>query len=327
MPSLAQWDAYAGVLRNEVNQLDNQVRASASDSGGGGGGFDQALEESAGWEREKLSAQLKDAEAGRANAYKIASLQAKTQRYGIDQSTMVELKKLTETQRQFDANHDLDMKKFGLSYAQTATDYLSSPDRFAQGMDFRQMADRARNGQGPTPYGTDNTFQPKTEADFGVLASYGQPGASGASSAWSPARTGVAAPFAPLVTTPAGGTATATAPGVAAGGGVADTESAQVAGATGNEGTTPDPRIKALKGIIDAVPPSSGPGHDDNDIAVMQAAQALYSTNLKPGTYQSMRPDQQAILGSFIKRSGRSLNDWKSDYDSYQPYQRSVRAA
>jgi hypothetical protein len=79
--------------------------------------------------------------------------------------------------------------------------------------------------------------------------------------------------------------------------------------------------------MIDAMPPSESAGYDANDLAVMKAAQALYSTNLRPGTLQSMRPDQQAILGSFIKRSGRSLNDWKSDYDSYQPHQRSVRAA
>jgi hypothetical protein len=313
MASTATWDAYTSDLQD-------------------------ALSESAGWEREKLSAQLKDAEAGRANAYKIASLQAKTQRYGIDQNTMVELKKLTETQRQFDANHALDMQrfgleqqKFGLSYAQAATDYLSTPDRYAQGMDFRAMADRALTGasgggetrQGPQPYGTGVTFQPKTEQDFAVLASYGQPGSTGnASSAWSPQRTGVAAPFAPLVQTPTG--ADPTQAHISSG----DTAGQPVSAQPTNDGSTPpDPRVKALKGIIDAVPPSSGPGHDDNDIAVMQAAQALYSTNLQPGTLEAMRPDQRAIYSSFVKRSGRSWNDYVDDYQRSAPGQRSVRAA
>jgi hypothetical protein len=296
-----------------------------------------ALQASSGLEREKLAAQMKDAQAGRANAYKIAQLQADTSRYGIDMQRKTALDQLKENARQFDASHALEKQKFSLTYAQAATDYLSTPDRFAQGIDFQRMAGRVLSNQGgPEPYGTGVTFQPKTEADFAALANYGQDGstAAGVGAGWSPPRTD-APPAAPaLVTTPAGGTATPTAPTdprltiqpVREGGpgGAAPTGPAP----TGNEQAPQvDPRVKVLKGIIDAMPPSTTPGHDNNDLAVMGAAQALYSTNLRPGTLESMRPDQKAIYSSFVKRSGRSWNDYQADYDAYKPGQRSVRAA
>jgi hypothetical protein len=300
-----------------------------------------ALQASSGLEREKLAAQMKDAQAGRENAYKIAKLQADTQRYGYDTARQTALDQLKENARQFDASHALEKQKFGLDYAKTATDYLSTPDRYAQGIDFQRMVGRVLNNQGgPEPYGTGVTFQPKTEQDFAALANYGQDGSTpaGVDAGWTPPRADAPMESPKLVTTLPGGTAAPSAPmdprlttqpvsEWGGGGGVADTASPGGLAPTGNEQTTPDPRVKALKGILDAVPPSATPGHDNNDMAVMAAAQALYSTNLQPGALQRMRPDQQAILGSFIKRSGRSLNDWKADYDSYQPGQQSVRRA
>ena len=66
---------------------------------------------------------------------------------------------------------------------------------------------------------------------------------------------------------------------------------------------------------------------DQNDFAVLKAAEALYTTNLPPGAYENMRPDQQKILGSYIRRSGRSLPDWLSQYERNRPGQGNVRLA
>jgi hypothetical protein len=308
------------------------------------GQIGSALQASSGLEREKLAAQMKDAQAGRANAYKIAKLQADTQRYGYDTARQTALDQLKENARQFDASHalekekfGLEKQKFGLNYAQVATDYLSTPDRFAQGIDFQRMAGRALTGangggesaQGPEPYGTGVTFVPKTEADFAALANYGQDGstAAGVSNGWSPPRT--AAPPVPAPGAPPTDPRLTIQPVREGGGGVADGGGQPVSAQPTNDGgqSQVDPRVKALKGIIDAMPPSATPGHDNNDLAVMNAATALYSTNLQPGTLQRMRPDQKAIFSSFVKRSGRSWNDYLQDYENYQPGQQSVRRA
>jgi len=218
--------------------------------------LNDALQGSAGFEREKLSAQLKDAEAGRANAYKIAQLSANTQKYGIDKNYESQMKQLLENQRQFDLNHALEREKFaevkrqfgleyGLKYADAATQYLSTPDRYAQGMDFRQMADRALTGAygggetapGTQPYGTNVTFQPKTPEDFAALAGFGQPG-NNAGAAWSPPRTGVTEPFQPA---PAPSPAPGPAPAGGLTSGVPDTTGSPVAGGgtpTANDGQT-----------------------------------------------------------------------------------------
>ncbi len=314
------------------------------------GQIQQALQASSGLEREKLEAQMKDAAAGRANAYKIAQLQADTSRYGIDMQRKTALDQLKAHARPFDMNHAFEKEKFaktfGLSYAEKATDYLSTPDRFAQGMDFRAMADRALQGMGPQPYGTGVQFQPKTEQDFAVLASYGM-GNTPASSAWSPPRADPAPEPSTLITTPSGGTVgstpTPTVPNSSPdspmytnrsspNGGAGPTGTAPYSTQPVNEPAdqttgqpAPDPRIKILKTMVDAMPPSQTPGYDANDLAVMKAAQALYSTNLKPGVLQRMRPDQRAIYSSFIKRSGRSWADYADDVASYAPNQQSVR--
>jgi hypothetical protein len=322
---------------------------------------------------------MKDAQAGRANAYKIAKLQADVSRYGIDMQRKTALDQLKENARQFDASHALEMerfafdkekfgkefgleeKKFGLNYADTATEYLSSPDRFAQGMDFRLMADRALIGangggetpQGPQPYGSGVTFTPKTEQDFAVLAGYGrtpqegQPLAPAASSGWfpgagavpsSPAPSGPSSPQMGGQTPAPAGTGdadmryalegpSAWTPGP---GGPPRSDDGQVGiNPVNGDGTprpAPDPRVKVIKQLFDAMPPSQTPGYDENDLAVMEAAKALMGTNLQPGTLQRMRPDQKKIYGSFIRRSGRSVDDYLDQYQAQAPNQRSVRA-
>lgn len=246
-----------------------------------------AMAESAGFQREQLSAQLQDAEAGRANAYKIANLQAKTQRYGIDVNSRDEMRKLEENARQFDQTHALDMQKFGLDvsrfgleqqrfgldYARGLTDYLSTPDRFAQANDYVQAAGRALQGLGPQPY-SGGTFTAKTPEDFAALAA-GKPIAG--------------APY-----------------GQAASGNLAtDMQNAATS-------TAVDPRTKALKAIVDAVPPSDNPGMDPNDWAVATAFKALYGTGRQPisGTYQRMSPGQQAITRSEAQRAGMYAPDF-----------------
>jgi hypothetical protein len=321
-----------------------------------------ALQASSGLEREKLAAQLKDAEAGRANAYKIAKLQADVSRYGIDMQRKTALDQLKENARQFDASHALEMerfsfekdswaKEFGLSYADKATEYLSTPDRYFQGADFRSMADRALTGaygggetsQGPLPYGAQGQPTPKTEADFAVLASYGQPG-SNASAGWypgagaAPASPPPSGPSSPQMggqtSVPAGGSSDLVqsaldGPSAWTPGNGAATEPQFTTQPVNGDGTArpaPDPRAKVLKTMIDAMPPSATAGYDANDLAVMQAARAIYSTNLQPGALQRMRPGQRSILASAGKRLGYDVKDWEADVAGYAPNQRSVRA-
>ena len=233
----------------------------------------QMGEANAGWEREKLEAQREDAKRALENAYKIAELQAQTSRYGIDQQTRVALKQLEENQRQFDRNHELEQRKLGLTYAQTATEYLSTPDRYFQGANYLNMAGRVFANQSGSGAAVGQPV-PKTEQDFANLA--------------------------------AGGT------GQQAYTGTSPADVAQRAAGAGGAGA--DERVKALTGVIKALPPSQGAGLDNNDQAVMAAARALYSTNLNPGQYQRIAssPTNRGITRSAISRLGDSPDEWEA---------------
>jgi hypothetical protein len=247
----------------------------------------EMMQASAGWEREKLAAQREDAAKGLANAMSIARLQSETSRYGIDAQRATAMANLKENARQFDLTHELDMKKFGLSYAQSYSDYVLTPDRYAAGADFVNMASRMISGQGgPAPYGSTGDFHAKTPEDFASLAN--NPGSAEA----------------PPASAPAAGASSVANPGLS--------QTAQNAAVGAGAGA--DARVKAMKAMIDAVPPSEGAGMNDNDYAVMAAARALYSTNLQPGSLEKMRPDQRAIYSSFVKRSGRDWKDYLADY-------------
>lgn len=195
-----------------------------------------AMQQSAGWEREKYRRELEDAEKGRANAYRIAELQAQTSRYGTDRQTEVELAQLEENQRQFDANHGLEMQRFGLDVANAYTQYASTPDRYFQLNDFVEGLGRAGVGSGPSPYGAVGQPQAKGWEQFAALAGFdnlpavqaGQPGA-----------------------------------GMAAAGG----------GQTQGGG---DPRLKAAQGILKAIPISDGQGMDDDDFAALSAIENVF---------------------------------------------------
>jgi hypothetical protein len=255
----------------------------------------QALQAAAGQqnrlEYERLRRQYEDAEKGRQNAMALARLSSETSRYGVDVGRQNTLDQLKENARQFDANHGLEQQKLGLTYAQTATDYLSTPDRYAQGADFINMATRALSGQGgPAPYGTTGTPIPKTEQSFEILANGGNPYGQQPRAGQPDAQ----------------GHAT----------------NAAAAGGAGS-----DARVQVIKKMFDAVPPSESVGLDDNDFAVLRAAQSLMSTRLQPGTLERMRPDQQKIYKSYVQRSGRSWDDYLTDYQRSGIGQGNVRSA
>lgn len=242
---------------------------------------ERLLEAATGWEKKKFAAEREDLVKGYRNAIQLQRMRDRVSRYGTDVQARTALAELEQKQRQFDATHGLEISKLGLDYAKTATDYLSTPDRFFQSSDFLNMAGRVMAGQGgPAPYGATGTPTAKTEGDFAVLAGGGNPAAG-----------------------------------------------SNVMAAAGAGGAGGDARVKALKSVIDAVPPSAGSGMDANDFAVLQAAKALYSTNLQPGTLERMRPGQRAIMGSAGRRLGYDVKDWEADYKRSLPGQGAVRRA
>lgn len=251
---------------------------------------------SSGFERRKLEEQIREAQLARQNAMELAKLQAETSRYGVNMQRQTAIEQLKEEARQFDASHGVELQKLGLDRAKTATEYLSTPDRYFQAGDFMDMSARALGGQGgPRPYGATGPVRAKTEADFAVLSGYGGSQATG------------------MQTNVGGG-------GTPRGGGSA------VADAPNGGGAATDPRTQVIANMVKAVPPSTGPGMDNNDFAVLQAAQALYSTNLRPGTYEKMRPGQQAMMESAGRRLGIHTPDWKANYERGRVGQGGVRS-
>jgi hypothetical protein len=253
------------------------------------------------YDREKFVAQYKDLAAARDNAVQLERMRDQTSRYGIDKQAETELKRLTENARQFDSTHALDLQrfgldqqKFGLQYANDVAAYESSPDKYAMGADFINAAGRAVQGLGQQPYGTGTTFTAKTPEDFARLAGY--PGTPPAQPGGAGGQTG----------SPGAGNGASTDAGAAA---------------------PPDPRIAAVKKMFDAIPPSETPGMDPGDWAVMKAAQALYSSPLRSGTYRQLSPGNKAILGSYVQKSGRYLPDYIAQQTREMISQGNVRAA
>lgn len=267
----------------------------------------QAWQQASGLQRKQIEAQIENAKQALANAKQIAQLQAETSRYGVDQQRQTALDQLKENQRQFDVNHDVELRKLGLDYANTATQYLSTPDRYIEGATYLNLAGRVFAGQpGSTPGNAIGTPTPKTEQDFANLAA----GGTGQYDSRLP-QTG----------------------GGAAGGGFVNNGAmspADVASrAAGAGGAGADTRIKALKSVIDAAPPSPDPGLNGNDQAVLAAARALYSTNLNPGQFQALKsnPTAYGINQSAGRRLGYDVNTWEADQRKNQLGFGSSRAA
>lgn len=136
----------------------------------------EAQAASAGFERTKLTAQLEDAKKARQNALAIARLSAETSRYGTDVGRQNLLDQLEQNQRQFDANHGLEMQKLGLSRADTATNFMATADRYAQAGNYLALSGRVLAGQpGVGSYGSAVQSRGNTEQDFNVLAGGGNP--------------------------------------------------------------------------------------------------------------------------------------------------------
>ncbi len=263
------------------------------------GQLNELMQGSTGLERDKLKAQIDDAQKNRDASYKTAQLVAQTSRYGTDQQRQTALDQLNENARQFNANHGLEMQKLGLDYANTATQYLSTPDKYFQGQNYINMAGRALGRQAPQ-YGTNLGGQPtpKTMGDFAVLAGYPQPSTAATSGA-------------------SGGSATPT------GNGMTTTNS------TGTPAIQQDPRVNAITGLIKALPPSEEMGYNPNDYAVLNAVHSLYSSGnrLAPGTLKTMSPENKAITESGIARLGGDAKSWEGQLAFQDPGNRAASAA
>lgn len=285
----AQWDAYIATVK-------------------------QAYAASSGFERIKLKAQLDDAEAGRQNSYRIAQLQSDTSRYGVDVGRQNTLDELKQRDKEFTANHELDLKKFGvtegeltgvyngqptlaarrdqLTEAQLIAQQRSQPNRLFQTMDLEQALGSIRAGRPAT-----SMTRTGVSAIDGLSSDY----------TGNPYLTGYRAP-----------TGNGASP---------DTGAGQQAT------TAPDPRAKALRAVMDALPPSETEGLDPTGVAALNAAYHIYRApgKVAPGSIERLGPTQQATFQSAGDRlqgtTGLSYDDFMAQYKRNAPGQQSVRAA
>lgn len=266
-----------------------------------------ALAASSGFERLKLQSQLDDAKAARANALKIAQLQADNSRYGYDLSRQTALDQLQENARQFDARHALDVRNADLSEAQLIAQQRSQPNRLFQTMDLEQALGRIRNGFRATT-------MPMTT---GIAA------IDGLSTDYT-ANPYLANPY--LKDSGAGGgggsvTPTASAP--------VTTNAAPASGGAAPTSAGADPRLSAANAVLKALPPSATEGLDPTGVAALNAVYHLYAAPLQPGTLQSLSPTQKAGLQSGAERlqqyTGKSYDDLMADYYKSAPGMGSVR--
>lgn len=269
----------------------------------------KAYQAASGFEQRKLDAEINNALKGRANAIELQRMRDKAARYGIDRDMEYKLKALEQNAQQFERQHQLDTRKFGLeeanvtgtyngrqteagrqfdaehglnariadvSEAQLLSSLRNEPDQMFQAMDVEQALRGIRSGRPARQYAT-----------TGAL-----PGAS----------TGVAA---------------------------IDGATANAAGGGASSGQ--DPRLKAAIGVLKALPPSETEGLDPAGVAALEAAFSLYKAPLRPGTIETLSPTQQAGLKSASRMiqssTGRSYDDFLADYEKNKPRQQSVRAA
>lgn len=249
----------------------------------------RSLQTAAGDQREILRMQLDDAERGRQNAYRIAQLQDEGSRYGIDQRRQTELEQLSEQQRQFDANHGLEMQRFGLDVARAYTDYARTPDMRWSANDFDTAVRNIGLGGGPVPIAGQARPTPKSWEDFAALSGFNTPAVQAGQK---------------MAPSPSG-------PGMAS-----------AAGA----GTASDPRLTAATGILKALPPSGTPGHDDNDWAALEAIRSLYLSG-RPGEVERLGRPRQKIAEAGLARLGYDPALVVEERRRSLPGQGSVRAA
>lgn len=271
----------------------------------------QAYQASSGFERLKLQAQIDDAEKGRQNSLQIAQLQADNSRYGANLQRQTTLDQLRENARQFEANHALDMQKFGLSVGELTGVYNGQPTLAARNAQLQEAQLIAQQRSQPN-----RLFQTMDlEQALGSLRA-GRP-------ATSLARTGVAA---------IDGLSTDYTGNPYLTGGTSQAAGAAPAGGSG-QGPAPDPRIKAIRAVVDALPPSATDGLDPAGVAALNAAFHIYSApqTIKPGSLETLDPLQRATLQSAGDRlqgvTGRTYDDLLAEYTRNGVGQGSVRAA
>jgi hypothetical protein len=133
----------------------------------------KALQAATGMEKKQIEAQIADSKRGLDNQIKIAELNDRTSRYGIDERTKVELAQLEQNDRQFWANHGLEMQRFGLDTAKAFTEYGRTYDDIWALQDLKHAVGRVSNNQGPAPLASHGSPHAKTWEDFNVLRQYG----------------------------------------------------------------------------------------------------------------------------------------------------------
>jgi hypothetical protein len=136
----------------------------------------RTADESSGFARMVALRQLDDAVKGREVQREIADIQARSSRYGVDVTSRDRLRALKEDARQFDLKHGLEMERLGLQRAETATNFLATPDRYAQAGNFLALSGRvAANQPGGGTYGSAVAPRPNTMGDYAVLEGGGNP--------------------------------------------------------------------------------------------------------------------------------------------------------
>lgn len=245
---------------------------------------------SEGLQRRQFEAQIKDAQQARANEIRIAQLNAETSRYGTDARRQTEVEQLQENRRQFDLSHGVEMERLGI-------------DRQRLGLDRAKVATDYLS----TP---DRFIQAGDFLNLSGRVLAGQQGPAPYGTTGDP-QMKTMGDFAVLE----------------AGGNPGRQVNPAQAAAVGGSGA--DARIKAINGILQAVPPSSGDGLDSNDFAVLSAARAIMSTNLTPQQQASISSSKQyqQMLGSAGRRLGHNPDEWWSQQQRSRPGQGSTRLA
>lgn len=152
----------------------------------------------------------------------------------------------------------------GLNIAKAYTEYASTPDRLFMLNDLTEGLNRVGQGLGVQPYGSNGTPQPKTWESFAALSGFGN------------------------------------MPAVQAGGGGMPSGGGGNQAAAGGGG---DPRQKAEMAILKAIPPSDGYGNSRDDFAALAAIENVRRAS-KPGSYERLRPGQQAAFRGGLSRLG-----------------------
>lgn len=288
----------------------------------------RAYREGAGYQRDELAQRTKQAKDELDYKYASLKAQAKTSREQLELDRWYKQQQMALAQRAQAASEDQFNKTYGLDYAKAETQYLSSPDTMFQARQLRNSANAIMgggNGYGAYRSGGDME-QPNTPEDFRRLAQ-GPTGSGGGTSG--PGAGSMTNLYAPS------GNSTML-PGVA--------NSMQASGGGGA-----DLRLKALKTIGDALPPSSGtglsardnsalaamtavyhaPGGDDVDQAGAAADQLLAKNpqDFGLGTFESLLPGTRAALGSRMKTKGIYEPDYYAAYARSRPGQGNSLAA